>query len=165
MDTKTTTQQTPAKATTKATTRKAPTKQASNKANATKPAQAGKKVFVPGNRPTAGGLLFAYTWACIQVVSKAPKAKQGKLANLLHGATALRHHGIDGTRKMVANDDGSMTYDSGFFALGQFNKSDPKRSKVDPETGKAFLQYLQTGKDCVIGAWKPTAKPLAVIEY
>lgn len=119
---------------------------------------------VPQNRPTAGALLFAWTYASLQFVITCPKGKQAAVAELLHGKTAITHHGEKGTGKILCSPKG-VTYDKGFFALGAANKTDPKRSKVAPDLADAMLSYIRTGKvNGPIGGWMPNSVPHAVVE-
>jgi hypothetical protein len=124
------------------------------------------KIVVPGNKPTAGGYLFAWTYACMRIIATLPKAKQYNVARVLHGSSALRHHGENGTRKMQLASDGSMQYDRGYFQIGAVSL-DPKRQLVPLSWSECFMEYMKTGKiekpqDGF--TWKPVPKPLAIVE-
>jgi hypothetical protein len=108
-------------------------------------ASAVKTFFAPSNQPTAGRYLFAYTAAVIGIVESLPKGKQATAAQWFHGSSALRHHGADGTRKMVKNADGSMAYDKGYFACGP-QSLDEKRRSVPSSYVIAFSSFLKTGE-------------------
>jgi len=124
------------------------------------------RITVPGNRPTSGKYLFAYTFAVISIIEKLPKAKQSKAAKILHGTSALSHHGANGTKKMLVGSDGSMQYDKGFFVVGA-KSFDEKRKEVPESWVKSFIEYMTTGaiKTSQDGfVWKAVAKPLAILE-
>jgi len=153
---------------------KATPAKASAKASATKPTAATQqatktvtRITVPGNRPTAGKYLFAYTYACIQIIEKMPKAIQAKAAKAMHGTSALSHHGANGTKKMLVGSDGSMQYDKGFFSVGT-KSTDEKRKEVPESWVNCFVEYMRTGsiKTSQDGfVWKAVATPLIVISY
>jgi hypothetical protein len=129
------------------TTKTAAVKTAATKAvkAQTVKAQTVKTFYAPSNQPTAGRYLFAYTMSVIGIVESLPKAKQSAAAQWFHGSSALRHHGAEGTRKIIRNSDGSVTYDKGYFACGP-NSLDEKRRAVPSSYVTAFSTFLKTGE-------------------
>lgn len=104
-----------------------------------------RTVFLPSNPPTSGRYLFAFTAAVMALVGQMPKAKQSAVAKVMHGSTALRHHGKDGTRKIVCNEDGTVAYDKGYFAVGA-KSLDEKRRAVPDSYVRAFAHYFDKGE-------------------
>ena len=146
-------------------TTKAPSKAKSAAVKATqKPASAtaakakGIKLYIPKNRPTAGGTMFAYTAAAMQIVMALPEAKRLAAAKVLHGLTAIRHHTTSTGRMKADEAKGILTYDQGFFAVGP-KSTDAKRAKVPTAWADAFIEYIKTGgiKKAPDGfTWKPS---------
>lgn len=124
---------------------KAPAKAKTQKSAAKAETAEVKTVFIPANPPTSGRYLFAFTHAAMLAVLALPKAKQSTAARIIHGTAALRHHGKDGTRKMVANEDGTMSYDAGYFQCGP-KSMDEKRRGVPESYVRAFSHYFDKGE-------------------
>lgn len=120
------------------------TKAKGGKTTVTKTAET-RTVFLPSNPPTSGRYLFAFTAAVMALVGQMPKAKQSAVAKIMHGSTALRHHGKDGTRKIVCNEDGTVAYDKGYFAVGA-KSLDEKRRAVPESYVRAFSAFFDTGE-------------------
>lgn len=147
------------------TTQTTQTKKVTSKTTA-KPASASKaqtaakgiKLYIPKNRPTAGGTMFAYTAAAMMIVMALPDAKRFAAAKALHGLTAIRHHtGMTGRMK-ADESKGMLSYDTGFFSVGP-KSTDAKRTKVPVSWADAFVEYIKTGaiKKSPDGfAWRPS---------
>lgn len=100
--------------------------------------------FVPRNKPTSGGLLFAWTAAVIRFVLACPKEKQNVIAADLHGKSAWRHHGLAGTKRILPTANG-MQYDLGYFAVGK-ESNDDKRKAVPAAFVDCFYTFIASGK-------------------
>jgi hypothetical protein len=101
--------------------------------------------YAPSNPPTAGRYLFAFTAAAMDVVMALPKAKQQAAAGWFHGATAMRHHGADGTRRIVKLETGGMKYDTASIKVGP-QCTDEKRRDVPASFVTAFATFFKTGE-------------------
>ncbi len=110
-------------------------------------------LHVPANRPTSGGLLFAWTLAALRIVGSLPEAKQTAAARALHGSTAMKYHGSEGRKNIVPGKTGFVAYNSAFF----------ESRKPDPKAVEGFTAYIRTGKASEVAGWKPAGAPAIVL--